>query len=141
MIRQLTVFVPNQPGMLARLSALLGKAGIQVIGFMAVDSADFSIVRIVCDHTDSALTTLQEAGYNVQLTQVLALPVNDTPGGLAYIMSRLASEDLNVNYCYSASAGNQVVDIIQVSGDPVEVKVAQSGLKGLTETELEQLCS
>ncbi|MBM6988870.1 MAG: hypothetical protein I3I99_04645, partial [Olsenella umbonata] len=46
MIKQVTVFLPNRPGTLERMSQALGAANIQVMGLMVADSSDFSCVRL-----------------------------------------------------------------------------------------------
>ena len=44
---------------------------------------------------------LQEAGFIVKATDVLAIDVNDTPGGLFQIADMLSSHGLNIEYMYA----------------------------------------
>lgn len=136
MIKQVTVFIPNKPGTLMQVSQTLGADGIQVLGLMVADSSDFSIVRLVCDYPRRAIQTLSKAGFHAELTEVVAFAVPDVPGGLASILSRFVSADLNVGYAYCCSAKGKVVDIVNVTGEPVHVKLAEIGFTGLTAEEL-----
>ena len=54
MIDQLTVFLPNEPGTLASMASVLGDANIQMHALMVADTADFGIVRIICDTPKAA---------------------------------------------------------------------------------------
>lgn len=136
MIKQVTAFLPNKPGVLMQMSMVLGDAGIQILGLMVADSSDFSAVRFTCDYPVRACKSLQEAGIQAAVTEVLAIAVPDVPGGLSTILARLVSADLNIGYAYCCTIGGRVVDIINVSSEPVEVKLAEIGFLGMSAEEL-----
>ena len=136
MVKQVTVFLPNRPGTLERMSQTLGEANIQVMGLMVADSSDFSCVRLICDHPVRAAELLGEKGLHAELTNVVATEVPDVPGGLATVLHRFVSADLNVAYAYCCSFGGRVVDIVCVQGESVNIKLAQAGFTGLTAQEL-----
>ena len=131
MIDQLTVFLPNEPGTLADMARALGEAQIQMHALMVADTADFGIVRIICDTPKAASSALAEKGYRAATTQVLAVEVDNVPGGLAKILDRLASVHLNVEYAYCASIGNRTVDVIKITGEPIGAKLVQAGVRDL----------
>lgn len=131
MIDQLTVFLPNEPGTLAKMARVLGDANIQMHALMVADTADFGIVRIICDTPRAASRALEEEGYRAATTQVVALEVDNVPGGLATALSKIASVRLNVEYAYCASIGDRTVDVIKVTGGPIGAKLVQAGLKDL----------
>ena len=131
MIDQLTVFLPNEPGTLAQMTSVLGDASIQVHALMVSDTADFGIARIICDTPHAAARLLAQRGYRAAATQVCALEVNNVPGGLASILVRLAEVRLNVEYAYCAAIGQKTVDVLKLTGDPMEGRLAQTGLRVL----------
>ncbi|MDO4537865.1 MAG: hypothetical protein Q4B54_06865 [Coriobacteriales bacterium] len=131
MIDQLTVFLPNEPGTLANMARVLGEANIQMHALMVADTADFGIVRIICDTPKAASQALADKGYRAATTQVLAVEVNNIPGGLAVILDKLAAVRLNVEYAYCSSIGNRTVDVIKVTGEPVGAKLVQAGVRDL----------
>ena len=131
MIDQLTVFLPNEPGRLAGMASVLGEAGIQMHALMVADTADFGIVRIICDTPKAASKALENAGYRAATTQVLAVEVDNVPGGLAKVLHKLAAVRLNVEYAYCASIGTRTVDVLKVTGHPVGAKLVQAGLNDL----------
>lgn len=136
MIDQLTVFLPNEPGTLAEMSRILGEANIQMHALMVADTADFGIVRIICDTPKAASRALADAGYRAATTQVVAVEVDNVPGGLAKVLSKLAAVRLNVEYAYCTSIGSRTVDVIKVTGEPVGAKLVQAGLKDLDATDV-----
>lgn len=116
MIQQLTVFVENAPGRLARLTRVLGDAGVNMRALMVADTADFGVVRIICDRPDDAREALEAAGFSVSVTEVIAVEVPDRPGGLADVLEVIESAHANVEYayCYVEPAGSNAVDVFRV---------------------------
>ena len=131
MIDQLTVFLPNEPGTLYGLAKALGDAKIQMHALMVADTADFGIVRIICDTPKAASRALEAAGYRAATTQVVAVEVANVPGGLAKALERFREVGLNVEYMYCSSIGDRTVDVIKVTGDPVAEKLALAGVGDL----------
>lgn len=131
MIDQLTVFLPNEPGTLAQMASVLGQNDIQMHALMVADTADFGIVRIICDTPKKASRALAENGYRAATTQVAAFEVQNVPGGLAKVLTKLAAVHLNVEYAYCASIGTRTVDVLKLTGGPIGAKLVQAGLKDL----------
>lgn len=138
MIDQLTVCLPNEPGRLAKMSRALGADNTQIHALMVADTTDFEIIRIVCDRPEDALSLLRGLGYDATLTQVVGIEVSDVPGGLGILLDHLASADLNVEYAYACPMGGRTVDIVKVTGEPLAIKLRESGL---TMVPAEELCT
>lgn len=138
MIEQLSVSLENEPGQLAKMATFIGAGGIQIYGYTISESSDFAIVRLVCDRPRATARRLAEAGYHVCVTPVLAVLVDDVPGGLGRVMGSLASVELNVEYAYCCMTGGQVVDAICVTGGPIAYKLASVPFKTLDPAEVYQ---
>ncbi len=136
MIDQLTVSLPDEPGMLAGMCRLLGKCEVQIHALMVAETVDFGIVRIICDKPCATAAMLRDNGYNAMTSQVVAVEVNNVPGALGNVLDRLASCDLNVEYAYSCSLDNKTVDVVKVTGEPLQVKLGDCGLKLLSPDEV-----
>lgn len=131
MIKQVTVFLPNEPGSLAGIGRLLGKSGVQIHGLSVSSTGEAAFARLICADPDAAVKVLKEGGYQPIVSRVLALEVQNTPGGLARMLGSLESLDLNIDYVYTCPLDGQVVDIVAVSGEPVDVKLRGAGIVGL----------
>ena len=136
MIDQLTVFLPNEPGTLYGLAKALGDAKIQMHALMVADTADFGIVRIICDTPKAASRALEAAGYRAATTQVVAVEVANVPGGLAKALERFQEVGLNVEYMYCSSIGDRTIDVIKVTGEPLAEKLTLAGVPDLDPAEV-----
>ncbi len=101
MIKQISVFLENKSGRLIRVAQVLGEAGINIRGLSIADTSDFGILRMIVDQPDKALTELKDKGVMATVTEVIAMEVPDTPGGLARVLSYLEEEGINIEYLYS----------------------------------------
>ena len=125
MIKQLSVFLENNPGRLAELTRALGDAGINMRALMVADTAEYGVVRILCDTPGRAIEVLEAAGFGVTVTEVIAVEVPDRPGGLADVLEALGDADVNVEYayCFVEPSGIAAVDIFRVE-DPAKAETA-----------------
>lgn len=138
MIDQLSVFLENKSGRLAELTRALGDAGIDMHALMVADTADFGIIRIICDQPQRARGVLEEAGYGASITPVTAVEVPDRPGGLADVLECLADARHNVEYayCFVEACGEGAVDVFKVDSPQAEEALAAAGFKIMTAEEL-----
>jgi hypothetical protein len=100
-IKQLSVFLENKPGALSAPCRLLAKADINIQTCSLADTREFGILRLVVEDTEKARRLLQRNGFAVKVTEVIALEVDDKPGGLAAILDALEGTGINVEYAYS----------------------------------------
>ena len=136
MIDQLTVCLPDGPGKLAAMCKLLGQEGVQIHALMVAETVDFGIIRVICDKPRTTAAMLREKGYNAMCARVVAAEVENVPGALGHLLDRLASCDLNVEYAYTCSMGDRTVDVIKATGEPLEIKLRDSGLAFLEAKDL-----
>jgi len=130
MIEQVSVFLENSPGHLARLTRALADAQINLRALMLADTSEFGVVRIICDHPRAAKAVLDEAGFGVSITNVLAVEIPDTPGGLADVLDVLGSAGVNVEYAYAFVEPGQAaaVDIFKVDDPSAAAALTAAGI-------------
>jgi hypothetical protein len=58
-------------------------------------------VRLIVDDVDRCLAVLRAAGFVAQVTEVVAIEVDDKPGGLHRILKVLDAAAINVEYLYA----------------------------------------
>ena len=100
-LQQLSVFVENRPGSLVSVLKTLADAQIDLNGLSVADTTEFGVLRLILSDPAKGEEVLQEAGFIVKATDVLAIDVNDTPGGLFQTADMLASHSLNIEYMYA----------------------------------------
>ena len=115
-VRQISAFLENTKGALARVTRLLSDNGLDLIALSIADTRDFGILRGIVSDTDEAQKVLRAAGYAVSLTDVLAVRVPDQPGGLSAVLGMLEDNDISVEYLYSfvRSSGQHALIILRV---------------------------
>ncbi|MDR1422523.1 MAG: hypothetical protein LBI64_06650 [Coriobacteriales bacterium] len=100
-IKQLSVFVENKAGHLARITAALEAAKISIRGFSLADTADFGIVRIIVDQPEAAMAALRGVGILARMNDMICIELPDTPGALDEVFTAVGDAGLNVEYAYS----------------------------------------
>lgn len=101
MIKQISVFVENKKGRLARITDVLGHSGIDLIALSIADTTNFGIMRCIVSDPDKAVTVLKQNGFTASMTEVIVAEVTDRPGGLAGILKALDEAGISVEYLYS----------------------------------------
>ncbi len=100
-IKQLSIFIENKGGTLIKVLDLLSKAGIQIIASTVADTKDYGIYRILCNNPAQAYLILKDAGINVQLSDVIALSIDDQPGRAAEAVKKISDAGVSILYLYS----------------------------------------
>jgi hypothetical protein len=116
-VKQISVFLENEAGHFLELSRVIGGAGVNITALSLAETADYGIARMIVDDVDQGVRALHEAGYSVNLTDVLRVEVPDGPGALARILASFAESGVNVSYIYGYSSGGTAFLIIK-AGDP-----------------------
>jgi len=104
-IQQLSLFIENKPGTLNTVCQVLKKNDINISTLSLADTEQFGIMRLLIHDWENAKKVLEEAGFVANVTEVLALPVEDHPGGLAYLLEILNENNVNIEYMYAFSYG------------------------------------
>ncbi len=100
-VKQISVFMENQPGRLAEMASALGDAGINIMALTLAESADFGVVRMIVSDFERAREVLRQKNFTVTETEVLAIEIPDRPGSLGKVLKVFAEKGLNVEYMYA----------------------------------------
>ncbi len=100
-VQQISIFLENKSGRLSEVTRVLGDNGINIRALSLADTTDFGILRLIVNDTDKANKVLKENGFTVGKTEVIAVEVEDRPGGLARILGILNKDNINVEYMYA----------------------------------------
>ncbi len=124
-VEQIAVFLENKSGRLAEITSILAKNDINIRALSVADTADFGILRLIVDNVEKAKNILQDGGFTVGKTDVLAVEVADKTGGLATVLRSLHRAAINVEYMYAFvnKTGENAVLIFRFEkmGEAIEV--------------------
>jgi hypothetical protein len=99
-ITQISIFLENKKGRLFEVCSLLGKHSINIRALTIAESEGFGVMRVVVDKPQDAMKVLKENSLAAKLTDIIAVEVDDRPGGLANILRVFNENDINVEYMY-----------------------------------------
>jgi len=99
-IKQLSVFIENTKGSLAQITRILGENHVDIRALSLADTSKFGILRLIVDDPRTAEQSLKKAGLTVTLTDVLAVAIQDQPGGLTAAVTALGDQ-VNIEYMYA----------------------------------------
>ncbi len=100
-VNQISVFVENKSGALARIAGELADAGVNMRALSIAETPDFGVLRFIADREEKAADVLRASGHVLTITPVLAVALKDEPGSFARVMGVLAEAGMDVEYVYA----------------------------------------
>ena len=104
-IKQVSVFLENKPGRLAKVLSALAKEKVNVTALTVMDSHEHSALRLVTGDPAKTVQVLNAAGFRHAESDVLLVELKNQPGALAHVCELLAGDHINIDYCYASSGG------------------------------------
>lgn len=105
MATDLTLYLDDEPGQLARLGDVLGEAGANIAGLCALTSGGGEAeVHILVTDATPAFEALRTAGIKIASEQeVIVLNIDDRPGALGEVARKLGAARINLTTAYLAT--------------------------------------
>ena len=126
--KQITIWVKNRPGNLAKIAGALAAKRINISGLYASDAPGRSAVRLLVSSAARAKATLKAAGFRVSEEPVAVVRLADKPGQIARVAGRLARARINISYAYvTVSPGAKRADIVMGFGSAAAARKARAG--------------
>ena len=138
-IRQISIFLQNEPGQLSRICRDLADADINIATLSLADTSDFGIVRMIVDDHEKAKEVLSTKGHLVNVREVIGVCVPDRPGGMGEVMTVLDKAGVNIEYSYAFAfhKGEKAVLVFRFSdNDKAEAALKAAGYTTLGENEV-----
>ncbi len=98
---QLSIFLENKAGSIAEVTAILRDAGVNIRALSLADTTDFGVMRMIVNNISKAEKALKAEGFSVGKTNIIAISIDDSPGGLNKILDPIYAENINVEYMYA----------------------------------------
>jgi len=121
-VTEISCYLDNKPGNLAKLTELLAQAGINIKGIQAYEGSLQSMVMLVVDQAELAEDVMRKMGITmISHTDILEVDVPNRVGGLAEVARLFGKHGVNIKTLYScdnigeSSAAYFRVDDVELS--------------------------
>lgn len=110
MSKDLTIFLGDHPGSLAKVGEALGKAGVNIEGICGVTVQGKGVIHVLVADASKARRALEANHIDVvKETDVVVLTVEDRPGALGNVARRVANAGVNLQLAYLATSTRLVI--------------------------------
>ena len=140
-ITQLSVFLENKPGQLARAIKIISNGGVNIRALSLADTRDFGILRLIVSDVAKAKELLHELSI-VTETPVIAVRMDDQAGALNDVLQALNKANINVEYVYAFTGNDALSAYVVFRVDDVahaETVLREGGVPTLTDEEIKKL--
>ncbi|WGI17509.1 hypothetical protein [Methanonatronarchaeum sp. AMET-Sl] len=120
LIKQISVFLKNKPGELARLFNTID-GEIDVSAFEIAEAGDFGVIRMITPEPNKLEKKLEKNSYTVSIVKVISIDRDEVSG----VSNKLGDSEVNIEYAYSACSSGGKDRVIMKVDDP------EAGLKAL----------
>lgn len=127
-VKQMSVFVENTTGRLADITQILADHNIDLMASTIAEAADYGILRCIVKDPEEAAKVLKAKGFSASVTEVLAVSLENKPGGFNKVLKVLANAKISVGYIYSTikSQEGEAVIMMKVADPQKAVEVLQA---------------
>ncbi|HDP24492.1 MAG TPA: ACT domain-containing protein [Deltaproteobacteria bacterium] len=124
---QLTIPTENRPGKLSEVSRILSREKINIRAITISSYGDKGFFNILVDDPKLARKVLSSEGVPVSLKEVLAVIIDDKPGGMDKLVALLAEQNINIENAYGfvLESNKTAVFVVDVS----DLEAAQKTLR------------
>ena len=136
-VKQISVFVENKFGKISEIINVLAKNSIDISALSLADTSEFGILRLIVDKPELAVDVLKNEGVIVKLSDVLAIAIDDAPGGLAKALTVLTDANVVIEYMYAfiGKADGKAMTVIRVDNEDKAVEALKNGGVALLTTD------
>ncbi|MCX7677583.1 MAG: ACT domain-containing protein [Spirochaetes bacterium] len=139
MPHQVSVFAENKPGKIERITRILAENNINIRAITISDSGDYGIIKLLLNKPEDGCEALKRDGIAATLKEIVAVKMDDKPGGLYNVARIIRESGVNVEdaYGFILESGKSAVFVFQVENVRTVERVLQdAGITVLQEKDL-----
>lgn len=125
MFRQLSVWLPNKPGMLKKFLDILIENNIELRAITVAETEEYGILLLLVDKPDECMKILDELDYPVSETMVLAVKLKSDNNaiGLQEISKIMGENNINIDYLYNTLVKDESLIILKVDNNEKAIEL------------------
>ncbi len=141
-INQLSIFVENKAGTVAKITKSIADAGVSIRALSVADTQEFGILRLIVSDVEKAKEALHENDCVVSVTKVIGVEIPDVAGGLSNVLELMSENSINVEYLYAfiTISGQHAYVVLRVEDNEKAAKILkENGVKLVTQADIDAL--
>ncbi len=142
MAHQISVFVENKPGRIERVTEILMKADVNIRAITVMGTFEYGVIKLLVDKPKAAYEALKSNGITAYKREIIAVLMDDQPGGLYRIAKVFGQKKINIEDAYGFVIEDKkrailVVDVGKIQ--EAEKVLKEEGLTILSDEEIYSL--
>jgi len=134
MALQVSVFLENKVGHFKKVTQVLSKGMISIRTMTLTNTASgWGILNLLTDQPEETYRALSSQGFSAALREVIALEMEDKPGGLDELLEKIAMADVSFDNAFGRVMGEEKRAILLIDVPDIEHARHKLALVGLTE--------
>jgi len=142
MAQQINIFIDNITGKLQAITDVLFKNDINIRAMTIQDKGEYGLMKLLVDNPNKANIALVDKGYAAALKDVLAIVIDDKPGGLHRLTTVFLDNGVNIldSYGFVVESSKKAIWCVEVEDiGSIEEIVKREGFDILKDRELYEL--
>jgi len=138
-VQQISVFAENKPGKIEKITAILTEERINIRAITIASGNRYGVIKLLVNEPMRAFEALKEKGLSVALNPVLAVEMEDSPGGLHKVACLIKEHKINVeDACgFVIESGKRAVLLMETKQiEKAEKALLSEGIRLLSEKDL-----
>ena len=119
-IKQLSIFLQNRMGSLAKPLEVLTVADVNIRAMCMADTSEFGILRLVVDNPEKGKEALEQNNFLVKMTEIIGVEMNDSPGGLTSVLNTIKNNNIDLEYLYAFTHEKKDKAILLLHTDEID---------------------
>jgi hypothetical protein len=134
--------VENKPGRIERVTEFLMKANVNIRAITVMGTFEYGVIKLLVDKPDVAYEALKAQGISVHKREIIAILMDDRPGGLNRIAKVFGQKKINIDDAYGFVVEDKkravlVIDVGRIQ--EAETVLKEAGLTILSDEEIYSL--
>jgi len=137
MTYQVSIFLENKIGHFQRVTSILREASVNIRSMTLNNTVSgWGILNLVADDPEKACEALTSRGVSAVLREIIILGMEDKPGGLDEVLSKIAGAGVSFENAYGINSSKLAFLIIDVGNiSDARAKMLNVGVTPLTAEE------
>lgn len=126
MLTQISVFLPDKPGILAKFIKLLMDNKIFIRAMTIAKTSEYGLLLILVDKPKECIELLEDKDYVTSTTEVIGIKLSDNPNALYDVPKTLGDNEINIEYLYSTLVKDEAFIVLRADDNEKAVNILTS---------------